>query len=71
MVEYIISHAIACNEKIQIIYRTDKEITIRLIKPIKIVNGFLEAYCFKRKALRKFNINNILSAGFVKDKRTG
>lgn len=71
MINYIISHAIICNEKIQIIYRTDKEITIRVIKPIKEVNGFLEAYCFKRQALRRFNINNILSAEFIKEKRAG
>lgn len=65
MVEYIINHAIECNEKIKIIYRTDREITVRMLKPFKTINGFLEAYCFKRKALRKFKIENILSAELV------
>lgn len=69
MVEYIINLALKSKKKIRIIYRTNMEISTRVIKPIRKENGYLKAYCYKREAIRRFKIENILSADLLNNKR--
>ena len=71
MVAFIINQALKMQKKIEIIYLCDKGITKRVIKPIKLENDTLEAYCFTRKAIRKFKLEGILSAGYVINKKAG
>lgn len=65
MVEFIINQALKTQRKIEIIYLCDKGITKRIIKPIKLENNTLEAFCFTRNSIRKFKMEGILSAGYV------
>ena len=57
--------------KIEIIYMCDKGITKMVVKPIKLENNVLEAFCLTRKAIRNFKLEGILSAGFVINKKAG
>jgi predicted DNA-binding transcriptional regulator YafY len=71
MVELIINNALKMHRKIEIIYMCEKGITKRLIKPIKLENNTLEAFCFARNSIRNFKIEGILSAGYVMNKKAG
>jgi predicted DNA-binding transcriptional regulator YafY len=71
MVEFIINQALKMQRKIEIIYMCDKGITKRVLKPIKLENNVLEAFCFAKKSIRKFKLDGILSAGFVINKKAG
>lgn len=71
MVELIISQALKMHRKIEIIYMCDKGITKRVIKPIKLENNSLEAFCYARNSIRKFKIEGILSAGYVISNKAG
>ena len=71
MVEFIINQALKMQRKIEIIYMCDKGITKRVVKPIKLENNVLEAFCFARKSIRKFKLDGILSAGFAINKKAG
>lgn len=71
MVEFIINQALKMQRKIEIIYMCDKGITKRVVKPIKLENNVLEAFCFAKKSIRKFKLDGILSAGFVINKKAG
>ncbi|OGO78956.1 MAG: hypothetical protein A2Y23_02355 [Clostridiales bacterium GWB2_37_7] len=71
MVELIINQALKMHRKIEIIYMCDKGITKRIIKPIKLENNTLEAYCFAKNSIRKFKLEGILSAGYVINKKAG
>lgn len=71
MVEFIISQALKMQRKIEIIYMCDKGITKRAIKPIKLENNTLEAFCFTKQSIRKFKMEGILSAGYVINKKAG
>jgi predicted DNA-binding transcriptional regulator YafY len=71
MVELIINQALKMQRKIEIIYMCDKGITKRLIKPIKLENNILEAFCYTKSSIRKFKLEGILSAGYVINKKAG
>lgn len=71
MTEYIIKKAINEMKKIDIIYMKENGITERQIKPIKLSDGILEAYCYMRRSIRKFKMDNILGASFIKHKNAG
>jgi predicted DNA-binding transcriptional regulator YafY len=71
MVEFIINQALKMHRKIEIIYLCEKGISERVIKPIKIENNTLEAFCFARSSIRRFKIESILSAGYVINKKAG
>ncbi|MFZ5351369.1 MAG: hypothetical protein ACOZCL_01455 [Bacillota bacterium] len=71
MNEYIISNALLKNINIDIIYMSDKGITERSIKPIKLDGDILEAYCYLKKSVRRFRVENILGASYTKAKRAG
>jgi predicted DNA-binding transcriptional regulator YafY len=71
MVEFIVSQALKMQRKIEIIYLCDKGITKRIVKPIKLENSTLEAFCYARNSIRKFKIEGILSAAYVINKKAG
>jgi predicted DNA-binding transcriptional regulator YafY len=71
MVEFIVSQALKMQRKIEIIYLCDKGITKRIVKPIKLENDTLEAFCYARNSIRKFKIEGILSAAYVINKKAG
>lgn len=71
MVQYIISQALENDKPIEIIYLSDKGITERCIRPRKIQGNILEAYCYLKKSIRRFKIINILSAGYIAQKKVG
>lgn len=61
-VETTVLKAIELNKRVKIIYEGDKGFSERLIRPAKIENGEVFAYCCMRRANRKFKIERILSA---------
>jgi predicted DNA-binding transcriptional regulator YafY len=71
MVEFIVSQALKMQRKIEIIYSCEKGISRRVIRPIKLENNTLEAYCYTRNSIRKFKIEGILSAAYVINKKAG
>lgn len=71
MVEFIVSQALKKQGQIEIIYLCEKGITKRVIKPIKLENNILEAFCYARNSIRKFKMEGILSAGYVINKKVG
>lgn len=59
-------------EKIIIFYiDRNNNITQRVIRVISIEDGYIVAFCYWRKKVRSFTMDNILSAGSVKKKRIG
>lgn len=71
MVEFIINQALKIHRKIEIIYLCEKGISKRVIKPIKLENGTLEAFCYERNSIRRFKLEGILSAGYAVNKKVG
>jgi len=71
MVEFIINQALKMQRKIEIIYLCEKGISKRVIKPIKLENDTLEAFCYVRNSIRKFKIEGILSADLAVNKKVG
>ncbi|MDF2521362.1 MAG: hypothetical protein K0R84_1990 [Clostridia bacterium] len=71
MVEFIVNQALKMHRKIEIIYLCDKGITERVIKPIKLENNVLEAFCFTKNSIRKFKMEGILSASYTISKKAG
>lgn len=55
------------NKERIIIFYIDREsnVTQRYIRVISVHDQFLTAYCFWRKQVRRFNLDQILSAGPV------
>lgn len=54
-------------QTVQIIYNDrNRNISIRTIQIRSIKDGRLKAYCFTAKALRIFNVENIVDAELVK-----
>ncbi|KNE22491.1 hypothetical protein [Virgibacillus pantothenticus] len=47
---------------------SDNKVTERYIRVIEIKENSILAYCFYRKQVRTFNMENILSAGKVRKK---
>ncbi len=61
-VQQTVLKAIELNKRVKIIYQGEKGFSERVVRPFKIENGELHAYCYLRKANRKFRMTNILSA---------
>ena len=62
MIEYILKKSLEENIVIQIIYNKDENITKRNIKVKDIKENRVKAYCYLRKDIRYFKLENILSA---------
>ncbi len=68
MIKYILKKSFEDNIVIQIIYDKDDIITKRNIKVKKIYENKIKAYCYLRRDIRFFKIDNILSAKLLKDR---
>jgi predicted DNA-binding transcriptional regulator YafY len=67
----IFQHSIKTKQKNLIFYiDSSNNLTERIIRVIKMNEEQIVAYCYWRKKIRTFKIENILSAGAVK-KRMG
>ncbi|API92730.1 MULTISPECIES: hypothetical protein [unclassified Virgibacillus] len=65
----LFKRSIESKQKIIIFYiDSDNKLTERYIRVIEIKENSILAYCFYRKQVRTFNIENILSAGKVRKK---
>ena len=69
MINYIINKSLNENIIIQIIYIKNDLITERNIKVKEIYLDKIKAYCYLRKEIRYFKIENILSARIIEDWR--
>jgi len=68
MIKYILKKSFEDNIVIQIIYDKDDIITKRNIKVKEIYENKIKAYCYLRRDIRFFKIDNILSAKLLKDR---
>ncbi|WP_404451818.1 hypothetical protein LG329_15970 [Virgibacillus necropolis] len=67
----MIMRSIQNKEKIEMIYLSeDNQATQRIIRVLKINNEMIIAYCYTRRTIRTFKLENILSIGSVR-KRMG
>ncbi|MED3738694.1 hypothetical protein P4529_18160 [Virgibacillus pantothenticus] len=65
----LFKRSIESKQKIIIFYiDSDNKLTERYIRVIEIKENSILAYCFYRKQVRTFNMENILSAGKVRKK---
>lgn len=56
-------------EKIIIFYiNSDNQVTQRFIRVLKVNANHIMAYCYYRKQVRSFKLDNILSAGPIKQR---
>lgn len=63
--------SIQSKEKIEMIYLSkDNQVSQRMIRVLKINDEMIMAYCYTRRTIRTFKLENILSVGSVK-KRMG
>lgn len=67
MVDYFLKESLERNIIISIIYSKGNEITQRNIRVFDIQDGSVKAFCFLRNQTRIFKMENILSAGFVRN----
>ena len=68
MIKYILKKSFEDNIVIQIIYDKDHIITKRNITVKAIYENKIKAYCYLRRDIRFFKIDNILSAKLLKDR---
>lgn len=67
----LVNRSLHYKEKIMIFYiDNNSNVTQRIVRVIRINNDSIAAYCFYRKKVRTFKLNNILSAGPIR-KRVG
>jgi len=69
MIKYILKKSLEDNIIIKIIYNKDDVITKRSIEVKEINQNRVKAYCYLRKDIRYFKIENILSAEIYNDWR--
>jgi len=69
MINYILKKSLDEDKIIKIIYIKEQEITERNIKVKEIYFDKIKAYCYLRKEVRYFKIENILSAVILKEWR--
>lgn len=67
MISHVIKEAMRRGIPVEIIYQRDKEITQRVIDIKQINDNKIKAYCRTKKAIRHFNIENILAASLYNE----
>ncbi|MGM8213373.1 WYL domain-containing protein [Virgibacillus sp. W0430] len=66
----IISRAIQSKEKIDIIYLSrDNQVSRRVIRVLAVNEQYIKAYCFLKKEVRTFRVDNILSLAPMRKKK--
>ena len=63
--ERIILKAIESGSRLHIIYEGANGISERFIKPVKLSDGELSAYCYMKHGMRKFKLEGILGASVI------
>lgn len=65
----ILIRAIELKEKVEMIY-SDKnnQVSQRIIHPVKKNNDLVVAYCYTKRTIRTFRLDNILSVDKVRHK---
>ncbi|MFZ3578758.1 hypothetical protein [Virgibacillus sp. DJP39] len=67
----MIIRSIQKKEKIEMIYLSnDNQVSQRVIRVLKINDEMIMAYCYTKRTIRTFKLENILSVGSVR-KRMG
>mgnify|MGYP001025034413 CR=1 FL=1 len=65
----LFKRSIESKQKIIIFYiDSENKVTERYIRVLRIDKDSILAYCFFRKQVRTFNMENILSAGYARKK---
>ncbi|MCI1745118.1 MAG: hypothetical protein LKI07_12730 [Heyndrickxia oleronia] len=68
----LLLRAVETHEKLEMIYLSNKgEISQRVIRVEKVGDQSFRAYCYTRKQVRTFKLNNILSIAPLKMHRRG
>ncbi len=63
----VFSNSLENKEKIMIYYIDSKsQVTQRIIRVVEMQENSILAYCYYRKQVRKFKLENILSCGNVR-----
>lgn len=62
MIEFILKNSEENKVPIIIVYQKGDEITQRKIRVNRIKDDIIQAYCFRKKALRNFKMENVLAA---------
>ncbi|WP_373895160.1 hypothetical protein [Virgibacillus sp. CBA3643] len=70
MIVDLFNRSLQRKETINIIYidGNNNQVTQRYIRVLQVQNDHILAYCCYRGKVRKFKLNNILSAGLIKGK---
>lgn len=72
MIKSLLAHSNNNKEKIMIFYMdSSNNVTQRFIKVLCINTDLIVAYCYWRKKIRMFRLENILSAGRLSGNRVG
>ncbi|MEK4298087.1 hypothetical protein MKY30_01535 [Oceanobacillus sp. FSL W8-0428] len=67
-----LTNAMEQKKRIMIYYLDkDNNVTQRIIRVMQIEETKILAYCYYRKQVRRFMIDNILSFGIVKEEKSG
>ncbi|MBP1969116.1 putative DNA-binding transcriptional regulator YafY [Virgibacillus natechei] len=67
----LLTRSVESKEKMVIFYIDSRgQVTQRYIRVLQVNDGLILAYCYYRKEVRVFKLDNILSAGPIK-KRVG
>lgn len=62
MIEFILKNSEVKKVPIIIVYQKGDEITQRKIRVNRIKDDIIQAYCFRKKAIRNFKRENVLAA---------
>ena len=62
MYDYVLRTSLTAHKIITIMYQKGNEITQRNIRVLRINDKDIEAYCYLRRSVRHFKIENILAA---------
>ena len=73
MISKVLEASMVDNRAITIVYAANNILTKRTIEVLEIRENEIQAYCYLRKQIRTFKIDNILAAEYVKAyiKRSG
>ena len=66
MISKVLEASMVDNCAITIVYAANNILPKRTIKVIEIKENEIQAYCYLRKQIRTFKIDNILAAEYVK-----
>ncbi|MGM8365856.1 WYL domain-containing protein [Virgibacillus sp. W0181] len=67
----VIKRAVQSKEKIDMIYLSnDNQVSRRVIRVLTVADYYVKAYCYSKRKVRTFKLDNILSIASIRN-RTG